>query len=368
MQKVRVLIVDDSAFVQRAVERMLAEFDGIEVVGTARDGAQAVERARTLAPDVVLLDIQMPHMDGLEALERIMAESPTAVILMSTITAEDAEVTIRGLELGAVDFIDKSKAGGTLLDIYDLAPTLRDKIRSAADAALRAEAPVAAPGAGRTEAGARNARSDVSALPVTSCRYDVVVVGASTGGPRALSRLLADLPADFPAPIVVAQHMPAGFTTALAGRLDRRCALRVHEAAADERLEAGTVLIGPGGRRLRVERSRDGLVVRLPQSPQEDEPRPSVDELFDSAAEAAGDRCVGVVLTGMGADGARGLRHIRDGGGATIVESSDTATIYGMPREARGAAQHELDIDRIGAALVGLCDGGPGAPVRRASP
>lgn len=366
-QKVRVLVVDDSAFIQRAVERMIAGMDGVEVVGVAADGMEAVRSTRELQPDVVLLDINMPHMDGLEALETIMAQNPTRVILMSTLMGDSAETTMRALELGAVDFIDKSRAGSTMLDIYDLAPVLRDRIMSAVQATHLGDGARAAADAGLPSSELHVDAAEAQHTPVYVSRsaYRVVVVGASTGGPRALTQLLSALPAEFPAPVLVAQHMPSGFTAALADRLHRRCALPVREAQDGDGLEAGSVLIGPGGHRLWLERQTEGVRVRVAEDAATRQPRPSVDELFTSAAAVAGAQVAGVVLTGMGDDGAVGLRQIRDAGGLTIVESEETAVIYGMPREARASAMRELPLRAIVPALLELADADP--TVRRAT-
>jgi len=353
--QVRVLVVDDSAFVQRAVERML-DHDGIEVVGTASDGVEALQRARELSPDVILLDINMPLMDGLSALERIMAEAPTAVVLMSTLTRHDAEITIRGLELGAVDFIDKTEAAGAM-DIYDLAPMLRRKVISAAGAALPPEAPPRPAAASPDRDEGDHVRQRMGGSGDSACPFDVVLLGASTGGPRAIGQILSALPEHFPLPVVVAQHMPPGFTATLAQRLDRRTAIRVREAADGDRLEPGLALIGPGGCGLSIERSGRDVVVRVGEPEREQAALPSVDALFESGASVFRERAIAAVLTGMGQDGARGLRVLREVGAATLVESEETAVIYGMPREARPSAVDALPLDRIAPTLMALCEG-----------
>lgn len=360
---VRVLVADDSAFIRRAVERMLAADPAIRVVGAASNGLEAVEMVRQLTPDVVLMDVNMPEMDGLEALARIMAETPTRVILMSTLTRAGAEITLRALEMGAVDFIDKTTAGGSM-DIYSLAPLVREKVHVVSHARPRSPAEAPPHPAPPPPAGDAPAAPDDGEVPVSAgaSRYEVVVVGASTGGPRALSLLISALPADFPAGIVVAQHMPSGFTETLAERLDRESQLEVCEARDGDVVRPGRVLIAPGGRQISLLRVRGALRVAVGAGDAAQLHRPSVDVLFHSAAEVVGARSIGVVLTGMGHDGAAGLRHLREVGAGTVVESADTALIDGMPRAARGAAEASLRLERIAGHLLRLCDAGPHAP------
>jgi two-component system, chemotaxis family, protein-glutamate methylesterase/glutaminase len=351
--KIRVLVVDDSPFMRRAVQRMLEPSPDLDVVGAACDGREAVEQVKRLRPDVVVLDIVMPEVDGLEAIREIMEVAPTPILVLSTETRPGTEVTLRALERGAVDFISKG-AAGTRMDIYDLAPILREKVRVIAGSRVRPSVPPASQE--RTAAARRVETAGVTLSPAAP--YDVVVVGASTGGPRALATLLAALPADFPAGILLAQHMPAGFTATLAERLDRRSRLTVREAVDGMRIEPGVALLGVGGRHLEVERGADGLVARV-RRPQGDVPHsPSVDVLFTSAVEAAGSRAIGVVLTGMGNDGARGLAAIRQAGGRTLAESEESAVIFGMPRAAREAAERMLPLQEIPAALVRLFHAG----------
>lgn len=347
LRTVRVLAVDDSAFVLRAIERMVAEWEDVRLVGTARDGEAAIREAAELGPDVIVLDISMPGIDGLEALERIMATHPVPVILFSSLAKEDAEVTLRGLELGAVDFIDKGSAG-TAMDIHALAPLLRSKILDAAgatpagpDALIAALPPVERP-------------ADAPAIPSA---YDVIVLGTSTGGPRALGRILPRLPADLGAAVVVVQHMPEGFTRSLADRLDQRSALRVREAASGMALEPGVALIAPAGMEFFVEASPGGLRARLRPPSGAFRHDPSVDGVLLSVARTVGPRAIGVILTGMGEDGAEGLRVLREAGGRAIAESRNTTVIDGMPRAARPAAEIVAPLDAIPQILVNLCAG-----------
>ncbi|HSH45767.1 MAG TPA: chemotaxis response regulator protein-glutamate methylesterase [Longimicrobiales bacterium] len=346
-REARVLIVDDSPFIRRAVERMLAPLEEVRIVGTAANGREAVEQARRLRPDVVVLDIIMPEMNGLEAIKGIMEEAPTSILVLSSEAQPGADTTLRALELGAVDFVSKSGAASRM-DIYDLAPVLREKVlalagsRVAPDTSLTGPdtPPAPLPDVGRPEP-----------------TFEILAVGASTGGPRAITRLISDLPVNFPAGIVVAQHMPPGFTDTLAERLDRRSPLTVREARDGDRVEPGVVLLGEGGKQLCVERDDRGLFIRIPEEGGQFLHRPSVDHLFQSVAKAAGERAMGLVLTGMGQDGKVGLQAIREAGGFTMVESEESAVIYGMPRAALPSADRSLPLDQIGPAIRDILEG-----------
>jgi two-component system chemotaxis response regulator CheB len=341
----RVLLVDDSAFVRRATERMLEPLANVTIVGTARDGEEALRQVLALRPDLVIMDVEMPGLDGVSALERIMAQCPTPVLLLSSHTRAGAEITLRALEHGAVDFLDKSGAG-TAMDIHALAPVLREKVI----AALRARAaPLPAPSpAARQRAPAR------TPSPAKAGSFEIVAVGSSTGGPRALAELIPALPAGFGAAMVVAQHMPHGFTETLAERLHRRACIPVAEARDGDAVLPGRVLIAPGGRQVQVLRARDGSLVARVFDDATQLHRPSVDLLFESVARSAGAAAVGVVLTGMGNDGAAGLACIRDAGGRGFVESASTAVINGMPAAARGAAERDVPLDEVAGLLASL--------------
>jgi two-component system chemotaxis response regulator CheB len=314
--RIRVLVVDDSAFVRKAIERMLGTVDDIEVVGFAADGEEGLAKARELQPDVVTLDIKMPRLGGLETLERLMAERPVPVLLMSTLTQEGAEVTLRGLELGAMDFVDKSSVQP--MSMLSLAEELVAKVRALGGARARARPLPARP----------HARG--APTPPAQC----VVIAASTGGPSALQVLVAGLPAGFSAAVLVVQHIPRGFTKSLADRLDARSAIPVREAVDGEAVEPGRVLIAPAGIHTKLARRSGGVEVVLDEEPREVLHRPSADVLMASAAEVYGALVVGVILTGMGADGTEGLRAIREKGGLTLAESEETCVIYGMPKAA----------------------------------
>lgn len=341
----RVLLVDDSAFVRRATERMLAPLPGVTVVGGARDGEEALAQVRALRPDLVIMDVEMPGMDGMAALESIMRECPTPVLLLSSHTQAGAEITLRALEAGAVDFMDKG--AGTGMDIHALAPLLREKV----GAALRIRA---APRAAPPHPPRPSPKEGAKAPAARPGRYEVVAIGSSTGGPRALGELVPALPAGFAAAVVIAQHMPHGFTETMAERLDRRSPLHVAEARDGDAAVPGTVLIAPGGRQMGVKRAADGtLSIRLWDDPLSLH-KPCVDALFDSVARAAGSAAVGVVLTGMGNDGAQGLARIRAAGGRGLVESARTAVIDGMPAAARGSAERDVDLEQMAGVLASI--------------
>jgi two-component system, chemotaxis family, protein-glutamate methylesterase/glutaminase len=347
--EIRVLLVDDSPFIRRAVERMLESLDGVRVVGVAADGRQGVEETQRLQPDVVILDIVMPELNGLEAIQQIMETTPTPILVLSTETRPGADVTLKALELGAVDFVSKTQAG-TRMDIYDLAPVLREKVLAVAGSRVR-------PALETEPATAAKPKTAAAGRPRAAAKR-VLVVGTSTGGPRALTALLSGLPADFPGGILLAQHMPPGFTSTLAQRLDRRSLLTVREARDGDLVEAGVVLLGVGGRQFWVERDDDRIIARVTTGAEGRVHRPSVDLLFTSAAEALGDQVVAVVLTGMGQDGAAGLAAVRAVGGGTLVESEESAVIFGMPRAAREWADRILPLERLPAAIVELFAGG----------
>lgn len=350
-QRTEVLVVDDSPFIRRAVQRMLEPLPDVEVVATASNGGEAIAKAQELRPDLIILDIVMPEVDGLEAIQRIMETAPTPILVLSSHADPGAEVTLRALELGAVDFISKTNAG-TRMDIFDLGPILREKVLGIAGSRValerKREAPeaVAPPPPRRTP--------EAVPPPALPSAYKVLALGASTGGPGALASILYGLPADFPAGVVVAQHMPPGFTRTLAERLDRRAAISVREAGDGDRIRPGVALVGVGGRQMTLDRKHGELVVRISADPDGLLHRPSVDVLFRSVAESVGDRAVAAVLTGMGEDGAEGLAAIREAGGRTFAEAEDSAVIFGMPRAAAPWAERVLPLEELAGAVRDL--------------
>jgi two-component system chemotaxis response regulator CheB len=335
-RKIRVLVVDDSAFVRKAVVRMLGEAEDIEVVGTAADGEEGLAKAHELRPDVVTLDIKMPKLGGLETLERLMAERPVPVLLLSTLTQEGAEVTLRALELGAMDFVDKSSVEP--MSMLSLTKELLEKVRALGHARVK----------GRRRGKARPAAAGKEEAA------EVVVIAASTGGPSGLQSLVSALPAGLRATILIVQHIPRGFSRSLAERLDARSAVPVREAADGDLIEPGRVIIAPAGIHSRLRRRGARVRIVLDEEPRGALHRPSADVLMASAASVFGPRTVGVVLTGMGSDGTEGLRAIQAAGGHTLAESEDTCVIYGMPKAAvaAGVVSRVVPLDRMAEEIL----------------
>ena len=340
---IRVLIVDDSAFVRQALVRMLSSAPDIEVVGTAVDGKDGLEKAVALRPDVVTLDIKMPRMGGLEALRRIMTECPVPVLLLSSLTAEGGEITLRGLELGALDFVDKSSVKGHM-NLLELADELKAKVRALARVPRDRVHPQEGPPA--------EARVPLSAPHAKGA--EVVVIGTSTGGPPALQAIIPKLPSGLASSILVVQHMPVGFTRSLADRLASRSALPVREAEEGDSVSPGVVLIAPAGRHMKVQRRGGAAHVWLDDEPRSSLHRPSVDVLMASVAKAYGPRSLGVILTGMGSDGVEGLRAIRQTGGRTFAESEESCVIYGMPKAAveAGVVDRSVPLARMADEIL----------------
>lgn len=342
---IRVLVVDDSTFVRQALARMLGSEPDIEVVGMAVDGRDALEKVRTLHPDVVTMDVKMPRMDGLEALRHIMAESPLPVILLSSLAGEGAEVTLRALDLGAMDFVDKSSVQGNM-NLLSLGEELRTKVRAVAGAPV----------------GSRSELADALPLPAPSPvvaarpgRADVVVIGTSTGGPPALQAIIPRLPRELASAVLIVQHMPPGFTRSLADRLDAKSPLPVREAEEGDLVVPGVVLIAPAGMHMKVRRRGASVRIHLDEEPRAALHRPSADVLMASVARIFGPRALGVVLTGMGADGVEGLRAIREAGGRTFAESEETCVIYGMPKAAveAGVVDRMVRLDVMADEILG---------------
>jgi two-component system chemotaxis response regulator CheB len=349
MTKTRVVVVDDSALVRSLLTEIINRQPDMQCVGAAADPLVAREMIRELNPDVITLDIEMPRMDGLDFLAKLMRLRPMPVVMVSTLTERGAEVTLRALELGAIDFVAKPKIG-VADGLKMLAADITAKIRVAATArvhksheAVGHHAPAATP--------ARTA-APVSALGRLSTEK-IIFIGASTGGTEATKELLMGLPADAPA-VMITQHMPPGFTRNYATRLDGLCRISVKEASDGERVLPGHAYIAPGGLHLSVERSGANYVARVADGDPVNRHKPSVEVLFLSAARVVGPNALGVMLTGMGADGARAMKVLRDAGSYNLVQDEASCVVFGMPKEAiaAGAAHEVLPLNAIAPRLI----------------
>lgn len=344
---VRVVIVDDSALMRQLLTSCLSADPQIEVVGAAADPIEAREMIKALNPDVITLDVEMPRMDGVTFLRKIMTLRPMPVVMISTLTQAGAEVTLEALEIGAVDFIAKpTKDIGTVMT--ELAGELQTKVKAAARVRVRARHIEQRPVKPKVVAGNLSSKK-------------IVAIGASTGGVEALKLVLLHLPADCP-PILITQHMPERFTASFARRLDNECAMRVSEACDGDVIEAGHVYIAPGARHLELAKSGGKFVCRLTDDPPVSGHRPSVDVLFRSAARIAGADIVGVILTGMGKDGSEGMVELRQAGATTLGQDEASSLIYGMPRVAfeRGAVQRQYALNDMADAILEACRERPG--------
>jgi two-component system, chemotaxis family, protein-glutamate methylesterase/glutaminase len=355
--RVRVLIVDDSALVRRILTEVLSSDPTLEVVGTASDAYMAREKIKQLNPDVLTLDVEMPKMDGVTFLRNLMRLRPMPVVMVSTLTEHGAEVTLDALAVGAVDYLPKPKIdiAATLTDYAD---ELRAKIRSAATARVR-------PYTGSANGGGAVApRLGVDAVlakaaPRRQFRTTdrIIAIGASTGGTEAIKEVLVQLPADTPG-VVITQHIPKAFSTPFARRMDACCQMTVYEAEDGQVILPGHVYIAPGDQHLLVVRDGARYVCRLDNGPPVNRHKPSVDVLFRSVAQQAGRSAIGVLLTGMGKDGAVGLKEMRDAGSPTIAQDEATSVVWGMPGEAIaiGAAAETLALGQVAARLCALAD------------
>jgi two-component system chemotaxis response regulator CheB len=338
---IKVLVIDDSAVMRGIMSRIINGQPDMSVAAVASDPVVAMEQLRRLSPDVITLDIEMPRMNGLDFLPKLMSWRPLPVVMVSSLTAQGADTTLRALELGAVDFVAKPMLT-TEAEIDAYADEVADKVRAAAGAKLaRAAAQELAP---RIAAGGK----------LSARKF--IVVGASTGGVEALRELLVPLPATMP-PILIAQHMPAGFTRSFAQRLDGLCAIAVKEGADGEPLQSGHAYIAPGGMHMTVAGRSGRLEVRLSQDPPVNRHRPSVETLFRSAAQAGGRNCIGVLLSGMGADGAEGMLELRRRGAHNIVQDEASCVVFGMPKRAiaLNAVHDVMPPPAIARRLVELC-------------
>lgn len=384
---IRVLIVDDSAFMRKAIEIILEKDPEIKVVGQAGNGMDALDLIAKLDPDVITMDVEMPRMDGITAVRAIMSRSPKPVLMISSVTTEGAETTLRALEAGAMDFISKP-ASRVSLDIVHLEQEIRDKIK----AVSKRRPPLLRPAKSFTRQNPSEAScvktgpsGRVASAPPVASRYglssrvstvspsspggtavsvvmkpsgrvlrDVVSIGVSTGGPPAVQKVLSALPKDFPVPILIAQHMPAAFTGPFARRLDNACEIAVKEAESGETLRPGVAYVSPGGRHICIEAKLSTMTIYVTDEPKEALYKPSANVLHESVANAMGRRVLGVQLTGMGSDGLEGIRILKEKGGRALAQSDASCVVYGMPKAIvdAGLADEVVDLDDMAQAIM----------------
>jgi two-component system chemotaxis response regulator CheB len=352
--KIKVVVVDDSALVRSLLTEIINKQSDMVCVGVANDPLMAREIIRERDPDVVTLDVEMPKMDGLEFLSRLMRLRPTPVVMVSTLTEQGAETTLRALELGAVDFVAKPRIG-VASGLQQLADDIVEKIRIAARARVRR---LALPSAANQVRNSTSAPSSAifSAAGTTGLRLStekVICIGASTGGTEAIKEILMELPPDAPA-VVITQHMPPGFTASFAARLDSLCRIRVAEARDGERILPGHAYIAPGGKQFSIARSGANYVAVVDDSPPVNRHKPSVEVLFRSCARVLGPNAIGVMLTGMGVDGAEAMKEMRDAGAYNIAQDEASCVVFGMPKVAiqAGAVHEVLPLKQIARAIM----------------
>lgn len=345
--EVRVLVVDDSAFFRRRVTELLNQTSGIQVVGDAADGQAAIHEAKRLKPDVITMDVEMPVMDGISAVKRIMSEAPTRILMFSVLTRDGASATLDALEAGAVDFLPKEaqvwarNSDGTSILGQRVMALAKQARRKALPAELQEQKPRLMPGVKKE-------------VPSLAGRCKLVAIGASTGGPIALQKVLTSLPADFPLPLLLVVHMPGDFTTAFAQRLDSLCRIGVREAVDGDVLRPGLALLAPGGKQMELKRRGSDMAVRISDPQPGQTYRPSVDVTFNSSAMAFPGGVLAVVLTGMGADGYEGARLLKAGGSTVWSQDEASCVVFGMPRaiEKAGLSDQVLSLDQIGPLLA----------------
>ncbi len=344
MRKIKVLIVDDSELIRQLLTQILSSAPDIEVVGVAEHPYDAREKIKQLNPDVLTLDVEMPKMDGISFLRNLMRLRPMPVVMISTLTERGAPATMDALEIGAVDYVTKPQ-GGAWQDLQNYTDIIQEKVRNAASANM--------------DAFDRAKPVTPAAQPAAAERYkaaSIICIGSSTGGTEAIREVLSQMPENCP-PIVMSQHIPATFSTTFAARLDKVSRIRVFEACDGQVLEAGCAYLAPGDHHLKIVRDGVRLITRLDTSDKVNGHRPSVDVMFDSVLEQAGKNTVAAVLTGMGNDGAQGMKRILEQGGHTVVQDEATSIVWGMPGAAfkLGAAEKVLPLNRIAPALLDYC-------------
>ena len=351
MAKIRVVVVDDSALVRSLLTEIINRQPDMQCVGAAADPLVAREMIRELNPDVITLDVEMPRMDGLEFLSRLMRLRPMPVVMVSTLTEQGADITLRALEMGAIDYVAKPRIGITS-GLNELAGDIVEKVRIAAAAHVKRLAAAPAAPAQPVAHGAPPAEPPRAPLPRLSTEK-IICIGASTGGTEAIREVLVPMPADSPA-IVITQHMPPGFTTSFAARLNSLCKIRVEEARDGQRILPGHAYIAPGGRHLRIDRSGSNYVAVVEDTEPVNRHKPSVEVLFRSAARVLGPNALGIMLTGMGGDGAQAMREMKDAGSYNYVQDEASCVVFGMPRMAiqAGAAHEVLPLSQIAPAVL----------------
>ncbi|MCK5127736.1 MAG: chemotaxis response regulator protein-glutamate methylesterase [candidate division Zixibacteria bacterium] len=364
-KKIRVLVVDDSAFMRKAISIMIGDDPEIEVIGTANNGQDGLNKVHELSPDLVTMDIEMPQMDGLTALRRIMKEKPTPVMMVSSLTSDGAEATLEALELGAVDFIPK-QLSYVSLDIVKIKEELIAKIKHINERKhiLMRRARYSGIFSSKPDSGAPTKKKKTSpakslvAMPTGSRKLTktmrIVAIGTSTGGPPALQAVIPRLPKEFPVPVLVVQHMPPTFTKSLANRLNGLSALEVKEAEHGDRIERGHVYIAPGDKHMTVQKQGSTHIIKLSDEPSETLYKPSVDIMMNSVEDNYKGSTLGVIMTGMGNDGVNALQRIKDSGGSIIAQNEDTCVVYGMPRAAvdAGIADKVSPVEYIARDIV----------------
>jgi two-component system chemotaxis response regulator CheB len=344
MKTIKVLVVDDSAIVRNVFSKELSSYPDIEVVGTAPDPFIARDKIVQLKPDVLTLDIEMPRMDGLTFLRKLMKYYPVPTVIVSSLTPKGSRMTLEALDVGAVDVV--AKPGGSY-SVADIRAELVEKIRAASIANLSCERP--------PEKSGNGAEKPAPARALTETSHKVIAIGASTGGTEAIKAVLTNLPSDLPG-IVIVQHMPANFTSAFADRLDSLCRVTVREARNNDAVVPGTALVAPGNYHMILRRSGARYYVEIKSGPMVHHQRPAVDILFKSTARYAGANAIGVILTGMGSDGAEGLLEMRHAGAKTIAQDEKSCVVFGMPKEAikTGAVDRVLSLNAIAGEIIRL--------------
>lgn len=352
MSKIRVMVVDDSALMRKLISEILMKDHELEVVATAMDGLFALKKIPQFTPDVITLDLDMPRMDGLTTLRYIVNDYRVPVVLVSSLTTKGGDLTLEGLSIGAVDFVTKPQ-DAISAHLHEVAAELIEKVKVASRVAVQKiisadkHVPCINPSV--------SSRSNSSGTPVKK----IVAIGISTGGPNAISYFLPKIPADFPAPILIVQHMPEGFTEMFANRLNQVTRLRVKEARDGDQLSRGTALIAPGNKHLKITKIGPHCIAVLSSSPPVNGHRPSVDVLFDSVSQEYGADSIGVIMTGMGEDGARGLGRIKDCGGHTLAQDEQSCVVYGMPKAAieMGHVHEVVSLTALPGKLLALAEG-----------